>query len=468
MAGVCALIMRMANADWPRQVLGMGVERNNFTAAGAGTAGTTTAAANLGTPISSLRVEKPGKARFEPILGGERRRPLTREQFYPPQPQSQSQTQQQQRHPARVIQDELDESSPFPMAPEVRASEMVTPVPATKLIEGVATRRERRRSATVAAGMTIESEKVSLLETGRSAASLVNITPSTTGRVTMAHFLRDMGTGVPMSSGTKGADDSLATVGATATTTTRTVNRPSSTTMTVIPQVRVVDGELVVEERLLEEEPASALQTTTLEVVNETGKHLTSHAFVKTIGPNRWSREETDRFYEALSMCGTDFALISLLFARRTREQVKGKYKVEERLHPGRVALALKRRRPLDVGWLEAAQQERHALTGASITAPSTAGALVTEERKPGRPKRENLDGLLVASSPARSMGTGAGKSPLPSPVRGAGGSLKTSPIKTSPVGREMESWSVATPRSSSPSSHMVASPVRRSSRVRK
>lgn len=440
----------------------MGAERNNVTAASAGTAGTATTGANLGTPISSLRVEKPGKARFEPVLGGERRRPPTREQSYLSQPQSQAQ-QPQPPHLVRVTQDEPIELPSPPVASEVTTTEMVTPVLGTRLIEGVATRRERRRSVT-AAGMTLESGATSLLETGRSAASLVNITPSTTGRVTMAHFLRDMGTGIPMSSGTRDTDVSSTTVNTTATT-TRTVNRPGSTTMTVVPQVRVVDGELVVEEKTLEEEPASTLQTTTLEVVNETGKHLTSHAFVKTIGPNRWSREETDRFYEALSMCGTDFALISLLFARRTREQVKGKYKVEERLHPGRVALALKRRRPLDVAWLEAAQQERQVLTGASITASPTAGALVAEERKPGRPKRDNMDGLLVSSSPARSVGIGAGTSPLSSPVR-AGGSLKTSPIKASPVGREAESRSV-TPRSP-PSSPIIASPVRKSPRLRK
>lgn len=410
---------------------------------------TTTASANVS--ISSLRVEKPGKTRFEPVLGGERRRPATREQ---PQPSPQA---QHQRPSSRVPQDEAATAS-LTMAPEVVAELAVLPpasTPGTRIIEGVASRRERRRSVT-ATGATPDLETGALPESGRSAASLVNIVPSSaTGRVTMAHFLRDTGTGIPMSSSVRrgGGPSSLPPV-------TRTISRPASTTMTVVPQVRVVDGELVVEERTMAEDSVAASQTTTLEVVNETGKHLTSHAFVKTIGPNRWSREETDRFYEALSMCGTDFALISLFFARRSREQIKGKYKVEERSHPGRVALALKRRRPLDVAWLEAAQRERHALTGTSVTAHAAITTLPGEERKPGRPRRENasMDSLLV-SSPNRSTRTGGAESVSASPSK-AGSGIAPSPIRASPV-----RTSSPVPRSA-PSSPIIASPVRKSPRL--
>ncbi|KAG9974445.1 hypothetical protein KCU98_g11991, partial [Aureobasidium melanogenum] len=54
-----------------------------------------------------------------------------------------------------------------------------------------------------------------------------------------------------------------------------------------------------------------------------------------------WSDEETDRFYEALRMFGTDFFIISKMFAPKTRRQIKLKFIREERLDPDRVNRAL-------------------------------------------------------------------------------------------------------------------------------
>lgn len=44
----------------------------------------------------------------------------------------------------------------------------------------------------------------------------------------------------------------------------------------------------------------------------------------------RWSKEETQLFYEALKLCGLDFTLISDLFENKSRKQVKRKYMREE------------------------------------------------------------------------------------------------------------------------------------------
>lgn len=54
-----------------------------------------------------------------------------------------------------------------------------------------------------------------------------------------------------------------------------------------------------------------------------------------------WTDEETDRFYEALRMFGTDFFIISKMFAPRTRRQIKLKFVREERLDPTRINMAL-------------------------------------------------------------------------------------------------------------------------------
>ncbi|KAH6782639.1 hypothetical protein C2S51_007932 [Perilla frutescens var. frutescens] len=48
----------------------------------------------------------------------------------------------------------------------------------------------------------------------------------------------------------------------------------------------------------------------------------------------RWSKEDTELFYEAVQQFGTDFSMIAQLFPGRSREQIRNKYKKEERQHP--------------------------------------------------------------------------------------------------------------------------------------
>ncbi|KAL6572759.1 hypothetical protein OROMI_013717 [Orobanche minor] len=58
----------------------------------------------------------------------------------------------------------------------------------------------------------------------------------------------------------------------------------------------------------------------------------------------RWSKQDTELFYEAVSQFGTDLTMIQQLFPDRTRRQVKLKYKKEERQHPVRLRDALTNR----------------------------------------------------------------------------------------------------------------------------
>lgn len=241
------------------------------------------------------------------------------------------------------------------------------------IIEAVSARRERKRSASITGREEHFFSRVAP-SPPTTAASLVNFTPSGRGRITMASFLRDGGVGQPMSSNSSGGDKTGSVVASgrsdrpMRSSQARTRGGPSpaaSVSTTVVPQVRIVNGEIVVdEEAALHQASPSTGPMYPMDVVNESGKHLTSHSFVKSIGNNRWGQDETDQFYEALSMCGTDFALISLLFPRRSREQVKGKFKVEERNNPGKVALYLKNRRPLDTAWFERARQQREEEDG--------------------------------------------------------------------------------------------------------
>lgn len=48
----------------------------------------------------------------------------------------------------------------------------------------------------------------------------------------------------------------------------------------------------------------------------------------------RWSKQDTELFYEAVKQFGTDFSMIAQLFPGRSREQIRNKYKKEERQQP--------------------------------------------------------------------------------------------------------------------------------------
>lgn len=302
--------------------------------------------------VPSLRVEKPGKSKFVPVVaGGGERRKAALPTILPKEHQSaavDAGAAEGGHREVAAAENILDEYLDITRSRLDASGDLKTTHPEgakkrpASAIEMVAARRERRRSVSSSLPAP-DAARLAVPETPTSAASLVNFTAGRQSRVTMAHFLTDTGAGIPMSA-TPSA--SLPTV---AKKTMRRVKGSLATA--VVPQVRVVAGEIVVDEEApvaaSEEDEASASHT--VDVVNESaGRHLTSHAFVKTIGNNRWNAQDTDLFYDALSMCGTDFALISLFFPNRSREQVKGKFKVEERRNPGRVARHLRNRKPLD------------------------------------------------------------------------------------------------------------------------
>ncbi|XP_062076802.1 uncharacterized protein LOC133781749 [Humulus lupulus] len=72
--------------------------------------------------------------------------------------------------------------------------------------------------------------------------------------------------------------------------------------------------------------------------------YVNYHSFMDKTPSTRWSKHDTELFYEAVRQMGTDFTIIQQLFPNRTREQVKLKFKKEERQHPLRLSDALTNR----------------------------------------------------------------------------------------------------------------------------
>lgn len=61
--------------------------------------------------------------------------------------------------------------------------------------------------------------------------------------------------------------------------------------------------------------------------------NLNYNSYRKFHHTKKWTKRETAKFYKALSMIGTDFTMIQRLFAHRNRDEIKRKFKREEKLN---------------------------------------------------------------------------------------------------------------------------------------
>lgn len=120
------------------------------------------------------------------------------------------------------------------------------------------------------------------------------------------------------------------------------------------PQIQIVDGQIVfgsgggLVDNIISGGPTSTnvsdILSTNFSEVSE-NKHIYSSRFARKNPEKqteRWTKDETLQFYQALQQFGTDFSLIETQFPHRTRRQIKLKFKKEEREHPHRIDAALR------------------------------------------------------------------------------------------------------------------------------
>ncbi|CAM8913811.1 unnamed protein product [Rhodiola kirilowii] len=75
--------------------------------------------------------------------------------------------------------------------------------------------------------------------------------------------------------------------------------------------------------------------------VQESSSYFNYHSFMTKTPRVAWSKLDTELFYQGIRQFGTDFSLIQQLFPGRIRNQIKLKYKKEERQHPQRITEAI-------------------------------------------------------------------------------------------------------------------------------
>ncbi|XP_041666445.1 transcription factor TFIIIB component B'' homolog isoform X2 [Cheilinus undulatus] len=121
----------------------------------------------------------------------------------------------------------------------------------------------------------------------------------------------------------------------------------------MVPQVKVAeDGTLIIDEESLTVEVQRTKGPNPVQdrdPIFERGSTTTYASFRKATYTKPWSSEETDMFFLAISMVGTDFSMICQLFPHRARSEIKNKFKKEERANAWRIDKAFRERRKLDI-----------------------------------------------------------------------------------------------------------------------
>jgi len=95
-----------------------------------------------------------------------------------------------------------------------------------------------------------------------------------------------------------------------------------------VPTIVLKDGKAHLETKF---DLPLEVQFNTFAVVPEKKKFTTSNSFRNINHSEKWTEEETTRFYRALEIFGTDFTLITKLFPNRNRNQIKNKFLKEEK-----------------------------------------------------------------------------------------------------------------------------------------
>ncbi len=112
-------------------------------------------------------------------------------------------------------------------------------------------------------------------------------------------------------------------------------NHPKINNITTAPQLKFAeDGSIIINEEslLIHRENIEATYDETI-IESEKNDTLTYNSYRKFHHTKKWSEKETAKFYKALSMIGTDFTMIQRLFSNRSRDEIKRKFKREEKLN---------------------------------------------------------------------------------------------------------------------------------------
>ncbi|XP_064497038.1 transcription factor TFIIIB component B'' homolog isoform X2 [Pseudopipra pipra] len=160
----------------------------------------------------------------------------------------------------------------------------------------------------------------------------------------------------------------------------------------LVPRVKVAeDGSIILDEESLTVEVLRTKGPCVVEEndpIFERGSTTTYSSFRKSFYTKPWSNKETDMFFLAISMVGTDFSLIGRLFPHRARAEIKNKFKREEKANGWRIDKAFKEKRPFDFEFF--AQLLEKVLADEEKRKQKTVKSQKPKERKSPRPRKKS------------------------------------------------------------------------------
>lgn len=130
------------------------------------------------------------------------------------------------------------------------------------------------------------------------------------------------------------------------------------------PQLKFAeDGSIIINEESLfiqriEVEPQ---YDSTVVEESENLDNLNYNSYRKFHHTKKWTKRETAKFYKALSMIGTDFTMIQRLFSHRNRDEIKRKFKREEKLNQALIDKILSTTTKIDLSVFVSASSEDEA-----------------------------------------------------------------------------------------------------------
>lgn len=113
-----------------------------------------------------------------------------------------------------------------------------------------------------------------------------------------------------------------------------------------VTKVKVVDGKIVIDEENMVIRAPERIDPDDLEIGEAKPEFINNATWSKRESSRRWSTEETMKFYSAIRKYGTDFLLLSKLFPNRSRNQIRRKFKREEKMNQCFIDFALSNRLP--------------------------------------------------------------------------------------------------------------------------
>jgi len=154
-------------------------------------------------------------------------------------------------------------------------------------------------------------------------------------------------------------------------------------------QVRIgPNGETIIDEESLFVDRVDENETVNYTHVEEsdTTKFVNSSTYGKKFRGSRWSGEETELFFDALSQFGENYELISYVLPGRDRKACKNKFKAEDRKNPSRITYCLNNRIPYDIQTLSRMTGKDFSGPTPEIHAPAVLSLAESDKAEGGEP----------------------------------------------------------------------------------